>query len=124
MEGICVASLDDIARGGAAEQDMAAGNALVEIQPGFYLGLTDMPLGGDVPHVSETFPFSALSILLEGHISTDVRGMERLEPNGALVTSHNERRALVSRFHGAGRLRNVEVFVTPQWFDVQGNRLR
>lgn len=113
-------TLDDIAKG---TRQVSDGDGLIEIQPGFYLGRTDMSLGEGVSHAAESFPFAALSILLEGHIGTDVRGLERLDPNAVLITSNSERRLLSSKFYGAPRLRNAEVFVTPEWFELPGNRL-
>ncbi len=120
MAGPGIITLDDIAKGShlASESD-----GLIEIQRGFYLGRTDLSLGQGVSHAAESFPFVALSILLEGHIATDVQGMEQLTPNTALITSTGERRLLSSQFYGAPRLRNAEVFVTPEWFDLPDNRL-
>jgi AraC-like DNA-binding protein len=112
-------TLDEFAGGGRLD----GGNSIVEIQPGFFLGRTDLPLDGEMAHEAESFPFVALGILLEGHIRTDVRGMEHMDPNGLLVTSHNEYRTLASRFSGGPRLRNVEIFLTPDWFERPGNRL-
>lgn len=119
MTGMGVVTLDDIASG----QRLTDGDGLIQIQSGFYLGRTDMPLGDGIMHVSEAFPFVGLSILLEGRVDTDVPDMGRVDPNAALIVSHNERRQLSSHLHGAPRLRNVEVFVTQDWFDLPGNRL-
>jgi AraC-like DNA-binding protein len=101
-----------------------AGNSLLEIEHGFYLGRTDMPLSDVVTYEAESFPFAALSILLEGSITTDTSGIGELHPNAMLAVANNERRTITSRFHGASRLRNVEVFLTPDWFDAGGSRFR
>lgn len=115
-----VVTLDDIARG---NRQLSDGDGLIEIQRGFYLGRTDISLGEGSLHVSESFPFAGLSILLEGQVHTDVPALGKIDPNAVLVLSHNERRQLSSHLRGAPRLRNVEVFVTPDWFDMAGNHL-
>lgn len=111
-----VTTLDSVARGTANLSGTQTGNMLIEIEPGFYLGRTDMAIGNGMTYGSQTFPFAAMSVLLEGRITTHDAGMEELEPNAMLAIANSEERELLSSFHGAERLRNVEVFVTPDWF--------
>lgn len=99
-----------------------AGNAVIEIQPGFYLGSTEIEIGEDVTHSSQSFPFAALSILLEGYIDTDVPELGTIGPNTLLSIANSESRLLTSRFYGARNLRNVEIFVLPEWFEDPANR--
>lgn len=113
-----IVSLDDIAARRVDLSAAHAGNNLIEIMQGFYLGRTDMPLDNGMSYGSETFPFAAMSILLEGHISTHDAGMQELQPDTTFSIANNERRELQSTFHGAERLRNVEVFITPEWFET------
>ncbi len=113
-------TLDDVAKGGSQQ---SSGNAVIEIQPGFYLGRTDLAIAEGVSHSSSSFPFAGLSILLEGRIATNAPGLAAIEPNTVLCISHNESRELTSYFHGAERLRNVEIFLLPDWYERPGNRL-
>ncbi|MCO5082940.1 MAG: helix-turn-helix transcriptional regulator [Rhizobiaceae bacterium] len=115
-----VTTLDDVAKGRSGRSD---GNAVIEIQPGFYLGRTDIAIAEGVSYSSRSFPFAGLSILLEGRIATDAPGLSAIEPNTVLCISHNESRELTSYFHGAERLRNVEIFLLPDWYEQPGNHL-
>lgn len=121
MPALNALTLADIVQGAAglpAEQ----GNSLLEIERGLYLGRTNLAVRNGVTHESESIPFAAFSVLLEGVISTDATGMQELAPDAALIVANNERRRLVSSFHSAERLRNVEVFVTPEWFEADMRR--
>lgn len=113
-----VISLEDIAARRIGLTAGHIGNNLVMIAPGFFLGRTDMALENGISYGAETFPFAAMSILLEGRISPHGAGMEELLPDATVAIANNERRELRSTFHGAERLRNVEVFVTPEWFET------
>ncbi|MGV6875847.1 helix-turn-helix transcriptional regulator [Pseudochelatococcus sp. B33] len=117
MAQLGMVSLNDVSAGRVDFSLPQTGNCLVEIEPGLFLGRTDMPLRKGMTYDSEAFPFAALSVLLEGKISPQTRGIEELHPNGMLAISNNERRNVASTFHGAERLRNVEVVVTPDWFE-------
>ncbi|CAH1688568.1 putative HTH araC/xylS-type domain-containing protein [Hyphomicrobiales bacterium] len=117
MPELNIVKLSDIAQGAMSATLSATGNNLVEIEPGLFLGRTDFPLEAGVTYQAETMPFAALSILLEGTISTAAPGMEQLQADAMLTVANNERRMLVSTFTGARRLRNVEVFVIPDWFE-------
>ena len=120
MAQLGMVSLDDIACGRVDFTAPHMGNSLLEIEQGFFLGCTDMPLQNGMSHASETFPFAALSVLLEGTISPHAKEMVELHPNAMLAIANSERRNLVSTFHGSDRLRNVEVFVPPDWFETSG----
>lgn len=113
-----VISMEDIAARRIGLTAGHIGNNLVMIAPGFFLGRTDMALENGISYGAETFPFAAMSILLEGRISPHGAGMEELLPDATVAIANNERRELRSTFHGAERLRNVEVFVTPEWFET------
>ncbi|MEW5421226.1 helix-turn-helix domain-containing protein [Amorphus sp. 3PC139-8] len=107
-------SLEDVAVGSAA---VAGEERLIEIQPNFYLALTDIPIDEEQSRFGEPSAFAAISILLQGHVGTNVPGMEELRPDSMLLTSHNGVGEFSSHLYGATRLRNVEVFVTPDWFE-------
>ena len=67
-QALGVMTLDDVAKDRSRRSD---GNAVIEIQPGFYLVRTDLAIAEGVSYSSRSFPFAELSILLEGRIATD-----------------------------------------------------
>ncbi len=94
---------------------------IIEIQPNLYFALTDMPVDKAPARKGEAPAFAALGVLLEGQVRTSVRGMEEFPTNSLLITSHDGKGEFSSSFHGGRRLRNVEVFLTPEWFESAGN---
>lgn len=113
--------LADVARG-ALSGSNAPPLSFVTIQPGLFLSRTDLALDDVLTVKAESFPVASLGVMLEGAVSTEVETLPEISPGELLVISNNERRLWTSRVRG--RIRNVEICVTPEWFEGQQRFMR
>lgn len=117
-------SLAEVAQGALRKPAKAQGILSVEIQSGLHIARTDFVAHEGLTYEAQSFPMAALSVMLNGRISTDIGKVGDIASGDLFIVTNSERRVWRSQIGQQSRVHNIEICLTPDWFSAQEDLLR